>query len=302
MASLDDYLIESFVRNLAQAKGYSPNTQRAYRSDIAELFAFLHDSGVSTTETLELEAVREWLFRVTEAGASKATVARKSASVRAFTAWMERQGLADQNLGLRLRTPKIGRSLPKVVSREALDTLFELLERGAATMNPERLLDAVVVELLYATGMRVAELAALKLGDIDYSRKLILVTGKGNKQRMLPFGEPAALALERWLRHGRSKFVTESSDDSLLLRASGKPVSVRTVYAIVAKLLDETPGGAAGPHALRHSFATHLLDGGADLRTVQELLGHSSLGTTQIYTHVSVERLKQGYEGAHPRA
>jgi len=158
------------------------------------------------------------------------------------------------------------------------------------------------VEILYASGIRVAELVGLRLGDVDYARRLLLVTGKGNKQRMVPFGEPAAIALERWIRFGRSKFVAETSDDWLLLRASGKPVNVRTVYAIVAGLLGQTPGGAAGPHALRHSFATHLLDGGADLRAVQELLGHSSLGTTQIYTHVSVERLKKGYEGAHPRA
>ena len=177
-----------------------------------------------------------------------------------------------------------------------------MLSKGAETGDPNRLLDQVVLELLYASGMRVSELVGLRLGDIDYSRRLLLVTGKGNKQRMVPYGEPAAIALERWIRQGRNHFVTELSDDSLLLNPKGKRLNVRVVYGIVAKLLDATSAGAAGPHALRHSFATHLLDGGADLRAVQELLGHSSLATTQIYTHVSIERLKKGYEGAHPRA
>jgi integrase/recombinase XerC len=302
MAGLDQYLIAAFARNLESAKGFSPNTLRAYTGDITELVAHLHHLGRETTEQIELEDLRDWLFRLSEAGAAKTTIARKSASVRAFTAYLERNGLISTDFGLRLRTPKTGRPLPKVVSRENLDAVFATLAKGAETGDPNRLLDQVVVELLYASGMRVSELVGLRLGDIDYSRRLLLVTGKGNKQRMVPYGEPAAIALERWIRQGRNHFVTELSDDSLLLNPKGKRLNVRVVYGIVAKLLDATSAGAAGPHALRHSFATHLLDGGADLRAVQELLGHSSLATTQIYTHVSIERLKKGYEGAHPRA
>ena len=180
--------------------------------------------------------------------------------------------------------------------------VFDKLAEGAATGSPERLFEQVVIELLYATGMRVSELVGLNLADVDYSRRLLLVTGKGNKQRMVPYGQPAADALEVWLSKGRPAYVTEHTDDAVLIGARGKRVNVRSVYGLVAKLLSETPVGAVGPHTFRHTAATHLLDGGADLRAVQELLGHSSLGTTQIYTHVSVERLKQGYQGAHPRA
>ena len=302
MAALDNYLVDRFIATLASAKGYSPNTQRAYRSDIAALVDHLIALGRTDSTEIQLDDLRDWLFRLTEAGTSKSTLARKSAAVRAFTAWLEQQQLHQANLGLRLRTPKTGRPLPKVIGRDALGDLFERLTTAAETDNPDRLLDLVVIELLYATGMRVSELVGLNLGDIDYGRRLLLVTGKGNKQRMVPYGEPAAAALERWIARGRPHLQTEVTDDALLLGARGRRINVRVVYGIVAKLLDSTPLGAAGPHTLRHTAATHLLDGGADLRAVQELLGHSSLGTTQIYTQVSVERLKQGYQGAHPRA
>ncbi|MEN9715938.1 MAG: hypothetical protein RJA35_1405 [Actinomycetota bacterium] len=302
MAALDTNLIQRFITNLAAAKGYSPNTQRAYLSDLTELMAHLQHLGRQTTDDIELEDLRDWLYRVTEAGAAKSTVARKSAAVRAFCTWMERQGLHPSDLGLRLKSPKTGRPLPKVVSKDSLQQVFELLKQGAETGNPDRIFDLVVIELLYATGMRVSELVGLNLGDIDYSRNLLLVTGKGNKQRMVPYGKPASEALELWISKGRPKLINEATDDALLIGARGRRVNVRVVYGLVAKVLSQTPMGAAGPHALRHTAATHLLDGGADLRAVQELLGHSSLGTTQIYTHVSVERLKQGYQGAHPRA
>jgi integrase/recombinase XerC len=302
MALLDKNLIDRFIGNLASAKGYSVNTQRAYTSDLTELLAHLNRLGRGQTQEIQLDDLRDWLYRVTEAGAAKSTVARKSAAVRAFTTWLERQQLHESDLGLRLRTPKLGRPLPKVISRETLSEVFDKLAEGAATGSPERLFEQVVIELLYATGMRVSELVGLNLADVDYSRRLLLVTGKGNKQRMVPYGQPAADALEVWLSKGRPAYVTEHTNDAVLIGARGKRVNVRSVYGLVAKLLSETPVGAVGPHTFRHTAATHLLDGGADLRAVQELLGHSSLGTTQIYTHVSVERLKQGYQGAHPRA
>ena len=302
MAKLDQSLVEQFIAHLGHAKGYSPNTLRAYSSDLLELVAFSKDAGREDASELELDDLRDWLYAVSEAGAAKTTIARKSASVRAFTAWLERQGYHATDLGLRLRTPKTARTLPKVVSRDVLGGIFEALAEGAKTELPEKLLQQLVIELLYATGMRVSELVGLNLADIDYSRSLLLVTGKGNKQRMVPFGKPAAQSLDAWLRLGRPKWQTETATDALLIGAKGKRLNVRFAYGIVAKLLEQTPIGAASPHALRHTAATHLLDGGADLRAVQELLGHSSLGTTQIYTHVSVERLKQGYQGAHPRA
>lgn len=302
MATIDAELAKRFVAHLAAVKGYSPNTQRAYLSDLEDLCAHLNALGRTETSDIALDDIRDWLYRISEAGAAKTTVARKSASVRAFTSWMERQGMHQLDLGLRLRTPKTARTLPKVVSRDALSDVFAKLEAGAATQAPEKLLDQVVIELLYASGMRVSELVGLDLADIDFSRKLLRVTGKGNKQRMVPYGAPAAKALDTWLTKGRPLWQTEETDNALLLSSRGKRVNVRVVYGIVAGLLAQTPVGAAGPHALRHTAATHLLDGGADLRAVQEMLGHASLGTTQIYTHVSVERLKQGYQGAHPRA
>jgi len=302
MTTIDAQLVNKFIAHLAAAKGYSPNTQRAYQSDLTDLCEHLRVLGRVNAEEITLDDIRDWLYRISEAGAAKTTIARKSASVRAFTSWLERQGLHPTDLGQRLRTPKTARTLPKVVSRDVLADIFASLKTGAETEAPARLLDQVVVELLYASGMRVSELVGLNLSDIDYSRKLLRVTGKGNKQRMVPYGAPAADALDLWIRKGRSALVTEQSGDALLLTAKGNRVNVRVVYGIVSGLLAQTPIGTAGPHALRHTAATHLLDGGADLRAVQEMLGHASLGTTQIYTHVSVERLKQGYQGAHPRA
>jgi integrase/recombinase XerC len=229
-------------------------------------------------------------------------MARKSASIRSFTAWQFATGKAESDPGLRLRTPKVGRSLPKVVSHESLATIFDLLSAKAVADNPLGLRDKAIVELLYATGARVSEIASLSTDDIDASRQLLRVMGKGSKQRMVPYGQPAADALEQWMSVGRPQLLNEKSRNDLFLNSKGSRVGVRQIYSVVADLLAATPGGSAGPHSLRHSAATHLLDGGADLRAVQELLGHASLGTTQIYTHVSIERLKSGYQNAHPRA
>jgi integrase/recombinase XerC len=180
--------------------------------------------------------------------------------------------------------------------------IFDKLIPLATEDNPAAIQDLLIIELLYGSGIRVSELVGLELEDIDYGRKILRVTGKGNKQRMVPYSDPASDALSLWISKGRPQFANEVSGNALLINSRGKKVGVRQVYALVAKLLADSPVGQAGPHALRHSAATHLLDGGADLRAVQELLGHSSLATTQIYTHVSVDRLKQGYLKAHPRA
>jgi integrase/recombinase XerC len=180
--------------------------------------------------------------------------------------------------------------------------IFDKLIPLATEANPAAVQDLLIIELLYGSAIRVSELVGLELEDIDYGRKILRVTGKGNKQRMVPYSDPASDALFLWVRKGRPQFANEVSGNALLINSRGKKVGVRQVYALVAKLLSDSPVGQAGPHALRHSAATHLLDGGADLRAVQELLGHSSLATTQIYTHVSVDRLKQGYLKAHPRA
>jgi integrase/recombinase XerC len=284
--------LERYVVYLANSRGYSPNTVKAYQTDLIELFAFATENEVSDLNQLSIEVVRDWLWQLSESGIAKSSIARKNSAVRGFTAWAFKQQLIEKDPGQRLKSPKLGKTLPKVVSRASLREIFERLETAAAEDDPQAIRDLLLIELLYASGARVSEIVGLDLTDVDYGRRVLRVMGKGSKQRMVPYGEPAADALDRWIRLGRPALVTEASGTALLLSGRGKRVGVRQVYGLVANLTRATQTGTAGPHALRHSAATHLLDGGADLRAVQELLGHASLGTTQIYTHVSIDRLK----------
>ncbi len=289
--------LSQFLASL-KARGMSDNTQKAYESDLNDLLQFLSD----TKQTITLDSLRDWMWRMSEAGATKSTLARKTSSAKAFTEYLFERGELTEDPGLRLRAPKLERTLPKVASEKSLAEVFSRLSQLASENDPSALRDLCAFELLYATGMRVSELASLDVSDIDFSRRLLRVTGKGNKQRMLPYGEAAARALDSYIRDGRTKFELDNSPNALLLTSRGKRVGVRQLYSLVAKQLSQTATGAAGPHTLRHSAATHLLDHGADLRAVQEILGHASLATTQIYTHVSVERLRDAFEQAHPRA
>ena len=291
-----------FADYLQAARGYSPNTVKAYETDVLDLLNFLTKRSVTLVTELELDQVRDWLYEADQRGLSKTTLARKSAAIRSFSAWLKKTNQLEIDFASRLKSPKTSRSLPKVVSRETLTDIFENLTSVATDDNPNGIRDLLSIELLYASGCRVSELVGLNLGDVDYSRNILRVMGKGAKQRMVPFGAPAREALNHWVRTGRGQFENDKSGQALLINSRGQRLGVRQVYSLVARLLEETPTGVAGPHALRHSAATHLLDGGADLRAVQELLGHASLGTTQIYTHVSVERLREGYKQAHPRA
>ncbi len=290
-------------RELAQfgrwlsARGTSENTQKAYLTDVADYLDF---QDTSKTD-LSLETLRNWLYAQAEAGVSKSTLARKTSSLRAFTGWLFERDLIKDDPGIRLKTPKLDRSLPKVASESSLSQVLDDLEAAAGAGEPTMLLRWCAFELLYSTGMRVSELAGLKVSDIDFSRRLVRVMGKGSKERMLPYGISAQRAIDTWIKTGRPK-VDLGQSDALLLNSRGKRVGVRQLYSVVANELAKTPTGAAGPHTLRHSAATHLLDHGADLRAVQEILGHASLGTTQIYTHVSIERLRASFEQAHPRA
>lgn len=291
-----------FADYLQAARGYSKHTVKAYETDVLDLVDWLSKNDVFELSALDIDQIRDWLFELDQKGLTKTTLARKSAAIRAFSLWLTKTGKIPVDIAQRLKSPKTGRSLPKVVSRETLKEIFEKLSLNANADNPNGLRDLLTIELLYASGCRVSELVGLNLEDVDYSRNILRVMGKGAKERMVPFGLPARDALDDWIRQGRNQFANEKSGQALLVNSRGQRLGVRQVYALVASLLDGTPTGVAGPHALRHSAATHLLDGGADLRAVQELLGHSSLGTTQIYTHVSVERLKAGYQKAHPRA
>jgi integrase/recombinase XerC len=294
--------LERFRTHLVAGRGHSEHTVKGYLTDLEDLADFLERDGIPVPGEIDIEGLRSWLFSLSERGLAKSSMARKTAAARSYTAWLLEQGEISHDPGLRLRTPKSDKHLPKVATRAAMDEVFGQLEQLANSGEPTALRDLVIIELLYATGCRVSELAGLNLEDIDSSRRLVKVTGKGNKQRMIPFGLPAQSALEAWLKTGRPKMAAEKTESELLLNSRGARMGTRQIFEVVAKALSGTAIGASGPHALRHTAATHLLDGGADLRAVQELLGHASLGTTQIYTHVSVERLKQSYGAAHPRA
>ncbi|QIZ98554.1 tyrosine recombinase XerC [Leifsonia sp. PS1209] len=295
--------IDDFTVHLTVERGYSPQTVRAYRSDLTGLASFAAARGIEETSGLSLEVLRDWLWDSSQHGLSKATLARRSASAKGFSAWVARQTGDDNDPAVRLRAPKADKMLPRVVNRTQIDALLARLAALAEDGDPGRVRDLAVIELLYATGIRVSELTGLDVDDVDLDRLTVRVLGKGAKERVVPFGVPAQTAVVDYLRRARPVLVTERSGPALLLGPRGARLGSRAVYGLVAGLLADIPGGGpSGPHALRHTAATHLLDGGADLRAVQELLGHASLGTTQIYTHVSTERLKESYRTAHPRA
>lgn len=294
--------VNSFSDYLKHERGYSNNTVKAYLNDLADLKGVLDDYLTEDLSLISTESLREWLWQLNQRDLAKSSIARKSASIRAFFAWANDKKLVDQNPAARLKSPKASRTLPKVVSATAINELLNEMAVQAQGSDPQLMRDYAVVELLYSSGLRVSELVGLDLDSVDFSRNLLRVTGKGSKERLVPFGAPAKHAVENWLVRGRETLRHEQLTNALFLNSQGKRLGVRQVYSLVAKQLAQTPTGAAGPHSLRHSAATHLLDGGADLRAVQELLGHASLGTTQIYTHVSIDRLKSGYKSAHPRA
>ncbi|MEY2674501.1 MAG: hypothetical protein RLZZ514_1066, partial [Actinomycetota bacterium] len=215
--------IAEFEQQLASGRGYSVNTVKGYVSDIREFSDFLAKRGGSI-DAITLDDLRDWLFDLTQKGLAKSSMARKSASIRSFTAWQFATGKAESDPGLRLRTPKVGRSLPKVVSHESLATVFDLLSAKAVADNPLGLRDKAIVELLYATGARVSEIASLSTDDIDSSRQLLRVMGKGSKQRMVPYGQPAADALEQWMSVGRPQLLNEKSRNDLFLNSKGSRV------------------------------------------------------------------------------
>jgi integrase/recombinase XerC len=307
--------VEAFLGHVAHDRGLSAQTVRAYASDLEQLVAFAADRDVHRLDQLGLELLRDWLWDADHRGLARSTIARRSSSVRAFTRWASESGVLDHDPGARLRAPKGAAHLPRVVSSDQVRTILDGLATRAGTSDPGALRDLAVVELLYAAAIRVSELVGIDTTDVDRERLTVRVTGKGGRERVVPFGVPARDALDAWLERGRpvlaarrsgpdaADTAAERTDAALFLGDRGGRLGVRSVYRIVARLLQELPGaGPSGPHTFRHTAATHLLDGGADLRAVQELLGHASLGTTQIYTHVSSARLREVYRTAHPRA
>lgn len=292
----------SFTSYLEQVRRLSPATVRAYRSDLADLAAV---TGEIDLRDIDLEMLREWLWRATQRGDARSTMARRAAAARSFFGWAHESELIAVDPSLRLVTPKRAKTLPVVASRDGMRELLDEQATAAAGGDPIALRDHAILELLYGTGVRVSELCGIDVDDVDLHRRTARVLGKGSRERVVPFGAPAAEAVGAYLTRGRPALRTraERATPALFVGARGARMGPRAVYALVARVLSPIVGAEhIGPHALRHSAATHLLDGGADLRAVQEILGHASLGTTQIYTHVSAERLLDGYRLAHPRA
>jgi len=303
-------LVDAFAAYLAADRGFSVHTVRSYRSDLTNLVEFAAERGANEPDELDLELLREWLWHASQEGLAKSTLARRAAASRAFSSWLEKTHQASTDSAARLKAPKAERHLPRVLNRDQMSDMLQSVAARAASADPVALRDQAMVELLYASALRVSELTGVNLSDIDDSRLTVRVLGKGSKERVVPFGIPAQHAIAEYLKCGRPQLTTavsgaEGADGAaaLFVGARGKRLTTRTVYEVIAHLLADVPGsGGSGPHTLRHTAATHLLDGGADLRAVQEMLGHASLGTTQLYTHVSTERLRESYRTAHPRA
>lgn len=300
--------VDDFAVYLAAERGFSANTVRSYRSDLALLSAFVRSRGVDDAERISLELLRDWLWQGSQAGLARSTLARRSATVRSLTAWLAKTDRVSPDAASRLKSPRADHLLPRVLTSPQMDSVFEGLAARALTDDPGAVRDLTVIELLYASALRVSEVTGLDIASVDLERLTVRVIGKGSKERVVPFGVPAKRAIERYLTVARPILLAApiplgDATDALFLSGRGARLGTRAVYTLVSTLLAAIPGsGPSGPHALRHTAATHLLDGGADLRAVQELLGHASLGTTQIYTHVSAERLKESYRSAHPRA
>jgi integrase/recombinase XerC len=297
-------ILKAFNRHLTSERDLSAHTVRAYIGDLESLLSHLETLNVNEIAQLELNHLRSWLANQQIKGGARTSLSRRITSIRLFTKWAVKNNYLAKDVGTTLATPKGHRVLPDVLEiDEAKTAMDSLATRATEEQTPLSLRDVAIVEMLYATGARVGELCGLDINDIDYDRQTIRVLGKGNKERTIPFGNPALRALTSWLKQGRDQIAQSQSGDAVFIGARGKRIDQRTVRTVVYEALSAIEGiERMGPHALRHSAATHLLEGGADLRTVQEILGHASLATTQIYTHVSTERLQKAFKQAHPRA
>ena len=316
----DELLVEEFARHLSAERNLSEHTVRAYAGDAADLLRHARNvsGGPDTLEDLlTLPLLRSWLAELAGSGQGGGSVPRRAARAGALAGWLLRTRRLASDPGARLQAPRRGRRLPGVLrqdqARGALAEAAAVVENGVAKDaaegfrvepgDPILVRDLALLELLYATGVRVGELCSLDVDDIDRDRRTIRVLGKGGKERVVPYGLPAAQALNAWLDRARPTLTSENSGPAAFLGKRGGRVNQRQVRQVVHQALERVNDAPSlGPHGLRHSAATHLLDGGADLRSVQELLGHATLTTTQLYTHVSVDRLRASYRQAHPRA
>jgi integrase/recombinase XerC len=299
-----DALLDNYLRHLRGQRNLADHTVRAYRTDLLNLFTHLGRLGIDSLDGVDLRALRSWLAKQHTLGHARTTLQRRAAAARVFFAWAQETGHLVTDPAANLRSPKISRILPPTLeAATAAQMLDGAVGAAGETAGPLAARDAAVLEVLYATGIRVSELCGLDQADLDRERRVIRVFGKGRKERTVPLGAPALRAVEAWLGKARLQLVTAESGQAMFLGERGKRIDPRVVRRIVHRFLQMTKGASdLGPHGLRHAMATHLLEGGADLRSVQEMLGHASLATTQIYTHVTNERLRSAFEQAHPRA
>jgi len=290
--------------DLYLASRYSERTRVSYGTDLRVFLDFLGTRGINTIEDVELSDARAWIASMSDQGKSKATLQRRTAAIKGFFTWAKSMGLTDKNPTMGLKSIKVPGSLPETITQTEASELMDALHAVAQETNTAvAYRDLAIMEMLYATGLRVFELCDLDIDSLDRARELVHVLGKGNKGRSVPVGVPAWKAVDRWLDY-RHELVTDSSGPALFLgERHGGRINQRVVRRIVHASLGLVDGAPQlGPHGLRHAMATHILEGGADLRTVQEVLGHSSITTTQVYTHVSSERLRAIFATAHPRA
>lgn len=290
--------LEGFTAHLRDERGRSAHTVRAYLADVRDLAAFCGDRGIGEPAEIDLAVLRSWLAAATTAGLSRSTIARRSASARAFTAWCQRRGLSVTDPGHRLVSPRVGNRLPTVLDQAQAVQVLE--HAGRHDGSPRAIRDAAILEVLYGTAIRVSELCGLDVDDVEGNNRTLRVVGKGDKERVVPYGVPAQRALDAWMRV-RGELALPAVH-ALFVGERGFRIDSRVVRSVVRRSTDAAGVPAVAPHAMRHSAATHVLEGGADLRSVQELLGHANLATTQRYTHVSVERLRSTFEQAHPRS
>ncbi|MBD8505498.1 tyrosine recombinase XerC [Hoyosella sp. G463] len=319
-------VLEQFAEHLVLERDRSEHTIRAYLADVRALLDHAAARGCTRLRDIDLVAVRAWQSEQAASGLARSTLARRASSIKAFTAWAVKNGHLDADPAARLQSPRRHRALPHVLRQDQAAAALDRLDAHAdphaephaephadnaahdddARQSPRaeamRRRDRLIVEVLYSTGIRVSELCGLDIEDIDQRSRIVRVLGKGRKERMVPYGGPAQRALDDWLRLGRPVLAVPRSGSALLLGARGGRLNPRQAREIVHAVLADAGMPSLGPHGLRHSAATHLLEGGADLRVVQELLGHASLSTTQLYTQVSVRRLRTVHDQAHPRA
>ncbi|MDR3068092.1 MAG: tyrosine recombinase XerC [Cellulomonas sp.] len=297
-----EVLRSDYSTYLGVERGLSPHTVRAYLGDLDHMLDHALGLGLTRMDQVDVGVLRSWLGAMAEDNRSRATLARRTAAARTFFAWAVHTGRVDADPTVRLASPRVTRPLPTVLPQDAAKRLLDTARSNAEDAEPMRLRDWAVAETLYATGVRVGELCAVDVSDVDLAELTLRVQGKGDKARVVPIGRPAADALTAWIEEGRPALASSRTGDALFLGARGGRLDQRQARTAVHKLASDAGVHDIAPHALRHSAATHLLEGGSDLRSVQELLGHASLNTTQRYTHVSAERLRSAFDLAHPRA